>query len=127
LYADRITDSMKRAIEETERRRAIQMKYNQEHGITPATIVKEIRDLTDRVRAQTARQPEVPVAMMPRDDLSRLIRELEKEMRKAAEELEFEKAAMLRDRIFELRRVLAEKEEQIPPWERDRRLAATPG
>ena len=124
LYADRITDSMKRAIEETERRRAIQMKYNQEHGITPATIVKEIRDLTDRVRAQTARQPDLPVTMMPRDDLERMIRELEKQMRKAAEDLEFEKAAMLRDRIFELRAMLAEKEERLPPWERDRRLAA---
>jgi excinuclease ABC B subunit len=124
LYADRITDSMKRAIEETERRRAIQMKYNQEHGITPATIVKEIRDLTDRVRSQTARQPDLPVTMMPRDDLARIIRELEKQMRKAAEDLEFEKAAMLRDRIFELRAMLAEKEERLPPWERDRRLAA---
>jgi excinuclease ABC B subunit len=124
LYADRITDSMKRAIEETERRRAIQMKYNQEHGITPATIVKEIRDLTDRVRAQTARQPDLPVTMMPRDDLARMIRELEKQMKKAAEDLEFEKAAMLRDRIFELRAMLAEKEERLPPWERDRRLAA---
>ncbi len=122
LYADRITDSMRRAIEETERRRAIQMKYNQEHGITPATIVKEIRDLTDRVRAQTARQPEAPVTMMSKNDLARLIRELEKEMRKAAEELEFEKAAILRDRIFELRQLLAEKEERIPPWERNRRL-----
>jgi len=124
LYADRITDSMKRAIEETERRRAIQMKYNQEHGITPATIVKEIRDLTDRVRSQTARQPDLPVTMMPRDDLARMIRELEKQMKKAAEDLEFEKAAMLRDRIFELRAMLAEKEERLPPWERDRRLAA---
>jgi excinuclease ABC B subunit len=124
LYADRITDSMKRAIEETERRRAIQMKYNQEHGITPATIVKEIRDLTDRVRSQTARQPDLPVTMMPRDDLARIIRELEKQMKKAAEDLEFEKAAMLRDRIFELRAMLAEKEERLPPWERDRRLAA---
>jgi excinuclease ABC B subunit len=124
LYADRITDSMKRAIEETERRRAIQMKYNQEHGITPATIVKEIRDLTNRVRSQTARQPDLPVTMMPRDDLARMIRELEKQMKKAAEDLEFEKAAMLRDRIFELRAMLAEKEERLPPWERDRRLAA---
>jgi len=124
LYADRITDSMKRAIEETERRRAVQMKYNQEHGITPATIVKEIRDLTDRVRSQTARQPDLPVTMMPRDDLARMIRELEKQMKKAAEDLEFEKAAMLRDRIFELRALLAEKEERLPPWERDRRLAA---
>ncbi len=122
LYADRITDSMKRAMEETERRRAIQMKYNQEHGIVPTSIVKEIRDLTDRVRAQVAREPGVPPSLMPRDELEKMIRELEKQMRKAAEELEFEKAAMLRDRIFELRAVLAEKEERLPPWERDRRL-----
>ncbi len=122
LYADRMTDSMKGAIEETERRRAIQMKYNQEHGIVPTTIVKEIRDLTDRVRAQVAREPEMPPSRMPRDELEKVIRELEKQMRKAAEELEFEKAAMLRDRIFELRAVLAEKEERLPPWERDRRL-----
>lgn len=122
LYADRITDSMKRAIEETERRRAIQMKYNREHDIVPTSIVKEIRDLTDRVRAQVAREPGVPPSLMARDDLEKMIRELEKQMRKAAEELEFEKAAMLRDRIFELRAVLAEREERLPPWERDRRL-----
>ncbi len=124
LYADQITDSMRRAIEETERRRAIQIRYNEEHGIVPTTVVKEIRDLTDRVRRQAApaREAELPPAELSRDELARLIRELEKQMKQAAQELEFEKAALLRDQIFELRAVLAEKEE-LPPWERERRLA----
>jgi len=124
MYADRITDSMRRAIEETERRRKIQIKYNEEHGIVPATIVKEVRDLTDRVRTQAApaREPGLALAQLPRDELARLIRELEKQMKAAARDLEFEKAAFLRDQIFELRAVLAEGED-LPAWERERRRA----
>jgi len=126
MYADRITDSMRRAIEEMERRRKIQMKYNEEHGIVPATIIKEVRDLTDRVRAKTAAPPErgLSLVQLPKDELARLIRELEKQMKAAARDLEFEKAALLRDQIFELRAVLAEKEgAEMPAWERERRRA----
>jgi len=126
MYADRITDSMQRAIEETERRREVQVQYNEEHDIVPATVVKEVRDLTDRVRKHAApdREPGLTLAQLPSDELSRLIRELEKQMKAAAQELAFEKAALLRDQILELRAVLTEKEEaEVPAWERERRLA----
>jgi len=126
MYADRITGSMRRAIEETERRRKIQVAYNEQHGIVPATIVKEVRDLTDRVRSQAApeAEPGLALAQLPQDELARLIRELEKQMKAAAQELEFEKAALLRDQILELRTALAEKEEaDLPAWERERRRA----
>jgi len=124
LYADRVTDSMQRAIEETERRREIQMQYNQEHGIVPATVIKAVRDLTDRVRRQTATDKEAGLtpAQLPPDELDRLIRELEKQMKRAAQDLEFEKAAVLRDQIFELRTVASEKAD-LPAWERERRRA----
>ena len=126
MYADRVTDSMQRAIDETERRREVQMAYNEEHGIVPATIVKEVRDLTDRVRKSAApdREPGVALAQLPKDELARLIRELEKQMKAAARDLEFEKAALLRDQIFELRAALSEQEEaELPAWERERRRA----
>jgi excinuclease ABC subunit B len=126
MYADHVTDSMARAIEETERRRMVQVDYNEKHGIVPATIVKEVRDLTDRVRRQAAPDQEAGVALeqLPEDELARLIRELERQMKVAAQDLEFEKAALLRDQIFELRAVLTEKEEaELPAWERDRRRA----
>jgi len=126
MYADRITDSMQRAIEETERRRNVQIAHNEEHDIVPATIVKEIRDLTDRVRRETAPEQEPGLALtnLPKDELARLIRELEKQMNAAAKALEFEKAAMLRDQIFELRASLAEQEEaELPAWVRERRRA----
>jgi excinuclease ABC subunit B len=118
LYADRITESMRRAIEETNRRRAIQEAYNRAHGIEPRAIVKAVRDLTDRVRemmAEEAEAPERPPAM-PKDELQRLIRALEKEMKRAAQALEFEKAAALRDQIFELREQLRMIEQgETPP------------
>lgn len=123
MYADHVTDSMQRAIDETERRREIQMTYNVEHGIKPASIVKEVRDLTDRVRTQAApdEKPEVSLARLPKDELARMIRELRKQMEAAAQSLEFEKAALLRDRIFELREVLSDKEAAgMPAWERER-------
>lgn len=114
LYANRITPAMKNALAETERRRDIQHAYNVEHGITPASIVKEIRDLTDRVRTMVhedgdAVDEEMDLAQMPAAEMHKLIKELEKEMKKAAQSLEFEKAAALRDQVFELRGVLAEK------------------
>ena len=116
MYADRITDAMRGAIDETERRRAIQLAYNEEHGIEPASIVKEIRDLTQRIRAvsEAARQPaaEAPSPVdLPPSDLKRLIDTLEQEMRAAAKALEFEKAAALRDQLMELRQVMVLKEQ----------------
>ncbi|MGI6558374.1 MAG: excinuclease ABC subunit UvrB [Limnochordia bacterium] len=101
MYADVITDSMRRAIDETERRRRIQMAYNKAHNITPVTIQKAVRD-----RIQAA--PPEPVKKTPEDpeDLVALIAQLEKEMYAAAEKLEFEQAAQIRDAIYELRRQL---------------------
>jgi excinuclease ABC subunit B len=120
MYADTVTNSMRHAIDETNRRRAVQMKYNQEHSIVPASIVKEIRDLTDRVRIVAEEKPEYRVGEIPRGEAMRLIKELEKQMKAAAAELEFEKAAILRDQIIELRRNL--EDEDVPEWERIWRL-----
>ena len=110
MYADRVTDSMKRAIDETERRREIQQVYNREHGITPQTIQKTIHDITERVRAVAETQATYAVdsADMPRDDIVRLIKDLESQMKTAAKSLEFEKAALLRDQITDLRKVMVE-------------------
>ena len=129
LYADTVTDSMKRAIAETNRRREIQMAYNQAHGIVPASIVKAVKDLTDRVTSMRALAESGPdyraeggapsVRALPKDEMARLIKELEKQMKEAASQLEFEKAALLRDQIFELRRAMEDDRE--PEWERIRR------
>ncbi len=109
MYADRVTDSMKRAIDETERRRATQEAYNREHGITPQGIRKAVRDITERVRevAET-RAPEVTGADLPKADILRLIKDLESEMKKAAKNLEFERAALLRDQVIDLRKVMVD-------------------
>ena len=116
MYADTTTDSMKLAITETERRRAIQTAYNREHGIEPTTIVKEVHDLNDRLRA-VAEAPGAWVeagggrelSVMSRDQVTQLVSRMEAEMRAAARELEFEKAAALRDEIQQIRlRVLEE-------------------
>jgi excinuclease ABC subunit B len=108
LYADVMTDSMRRAIDETERRRRIQIEYNERHGITPETIVKPI-DMTlamiaeaDYVTPPLEEEAEVPEMMTP-EERERLISELETKMREAARAFEFEKAAQYRDRIKELR------------------------
>ncbi len=116
MYADKVTDSMQRAIDETNRRRTIQEAYNREHGIEPQQIVKQIRDLTDRVKAlmsedvPEAETKSVDIYALPVDKLAKMVRELESEMKRAAQALEFEKAAALRDQLFELRGVLAEKQ-----------------
>jgi excinuclease ABC subunit B len=115
MYADTMTDSMKAAIAETERRRAIQIAHNEANGITPQSIVKQVRDLTDRVRAQISDEQvpmdgEINAASLPKDELHRMIKELETEMKAAAKALEFEKAAMLRDQVVELKQVLVEKD-----------------
>jgi len=122
MYADRLTDSMRQAIDETNRRREIQAAYNQEHGITPSTIVKEIRDLTQRMRLVAEDKAEYKVATeIPKDEAHRLIKELEKQMKAAAQNLEFEKAALLRDQILELRQAIRDAED-VPEWERFRRF-----
>jgi excinuclease ABC subunit B len=108
MYADTVTDSMRRAIEETERRRAIQRAYNEEHGITPEGIHKAIRDINDRVRKvaeeKAAYAAEHGGSGIPRDEIVRIVIDLEKQMKEAARALEFEKAALIRDQIVELRR-----------------------
>ena len=108
MYADRVTDSMKRAIDETERRREIQQVYNLENGITPQSIQKTVHDITERVKAiaETRESYTVDSSDMPKDDILRLIKDLESQMRTAAKSLEFEKAALLRDQITDLRKVV---------------------
>ena len=108
MYADKVTDSMKNAIGETERRRALQEAHNREHGITPRGISKGVHDITERVKAVAEESaPYVTHGDIPKDDALRLIKDLESQMRAASRELEFEKAALLRDQIVDLRRVLA--------------------
>jgi excinuclease ABC subunit B len=105
MYADRLTDSMKLAIDETYRRRAIQMEYNEAHGITPVGISKSIRDLSDHVRAVAEDHVEYDVSdVIPKDELARLVKDLEGQMKQAAKNLEFERAAALRDQVVEMRR-----------------------
>ena len=112
MYADTITDSMRAAIDETNRRRTIQEAHNREHDITPEGIRKAIRDITDRVKAVAeTRATYTTYRDLPKDDLLRVIKDLEGQMRQAAKSLEFEKAALLRDEIIELRKVLAGEEE----------------
>lgn len=109
MYADIVTDSMKKAISETERRRDIQKAHNLEHGITPQGIHKSVRDITERVREiAESRTPYATQSDLPKDDILRLIKDLESQMRSAAKNLEFEKAALLRDQIVDLRKVVVE-------------------
>ncbi len=110
MYADTITVSMHEAIEETRRRRQVQEEYNKKHGITPQGIQKAIKDITERVAASVAEEKAAYDADKPakgpatRDEVTRLIKDLEIQMKQAAKSLEFEKAALIRDRIMELRR-----------------------
>ena len=103
MYADEVTDSMDRAITETERRRAIQMAYNAEHGIVPKTIVKSIRDLIEISASPTPEHKGKGGVKMTRQELAREIEKLEAQMRKAAHMMEYEYAAVLRDEIIRLR------------------------
>ena len=108
MYADVVTDSMKRTIDETERRRGLQEAHNREHGITPQGIHKTVHDITERVKAiAETREPYAIEGELPKDDLVRLIKDLESQMKAAARNLEFEKAALLRDQIVDLRKVVA--------------------
>jgi excinuclease ABC subunit B len=104
MYADRVTDSMRFAIDETNRRRAIQHAYNEEHGISPEGIVKAIRDITDQIKKVAEEKTEYNVKTLPKDELARLLKDLEHQMKTAAKNLEFEKAALLRDQVVELRK-----------------------
>lgn len=113
MYADTITDSMRAAIDETNRRREIQQKYNEEHGITPQTIKKAVRDLIAISKAASASEEEFkkdPESMDARE-LEKLVKELTKKMRQAAAELNFEEAAKLRDRMKEVKQMLLELED----------------
>ena len=113
MYADKITDSMRLAIEETERRREIQKAYNKEHGITPQTIHKAVRDLIriSKEVAQEELQFEKDPESMSVKELEKLIAEVQKKMKKAAAELNFEAAAMLRDQMVELKKQLQDIKE----------------
>ena len=127
LYADTVTDSMRRAIEETNRRREAQQRYNIEHGVEPTSIRKTIRDLTDQVRqvaeevapydAGTGRGALPARKGAGREQLARLVKDLEKQMKQAARDLEFERAAVLRDEIVSIRHELAgDSVDDLPQW-----------
>ena len=112
MYADRITDSMKRAIDETYRRRDIQDAHNREHGIEPQSIQKEVHDITEGIKgiAETRSSYRTMRQELSRDDMFRVVKDLEAQMKDAAHNLQFEKAAHLRDEMYELRRLLAGEE-----------------
>ena len=127
MYADRITDSMRHAIDETNRRRQIQEAYNTKNNISPVGITKAVHDITERLvsvkpedkKAKSAREL---AANMQKRELERMIREMENQMRAAAKELEFERAAMLRDQVYELKAILVE-DSNLPPWKKQILLA----
>jgi len=131
MYADQITDAMKTAMDETNRRRAKQEAYNREHNISPVGIVKAVHDITDRLSAAAGvttgegADRRASTARMERSELQRLIAEMESQMRASAKELEFERAAMLRDQIYELRAILAE-DPDLPPWKKMKLMAGEP-
>jgi excinuclease ABC subunit B len=116
MYADAVTKSMQRAIDETNRRRKLQTAFNESHNITPRGIKKDVKTLSDRIKAMSGANVEaldgksvsVVLAGIPKDEALRLIKDLESQMRAAAKQLEFEKAAQLRDQIIEIRRSMIE-------------------
>ncbi len=121
MYADRVTDSMKRALDETNRRRAKQVKYNTDNGIMPISIHKEIHQLTEMMSAKAVGeakgQYKTAADGMPHGELRKIVEEVEKQMKEAAKNLEFERAAALRDELYDLKNLLAE-DESLKPWER---------
>jgi excinuclease ABC subunit B len=128
MYADVMTRSMKHAIEETNRRRKKQVDYNVAHNIQPVSIFKAVRDLTDTLTNRVVAEPKGEynaggkAGRVPRGDIQRVISELEKQMKESARNLEYEKAAALRDQIYQLRALLAE-EANVKPWEKIHLLA----
>jgi excinuclease ABC subunit B len=123
MYADKETRAMKAAISETDRRREIQVAYNEQHGITAATIVKGISDIAEFLQAESKvprgrkrRRKTAKAGEMPKHELERMLVELEEEMIAAADDLRFEYAAQLRDELRELRRDLREiQSSEAPP------------
>jgi excinuclease ABC subunit B len=128
MYADKVTDSMKRALDETDRRRQKQVQNNEEHGIVPVGIMKAVRDLTEEISSQRVGEQKGEYKVKPgsggyqKQELARIISELEKQMKEAARNLEFEKAALIRDQVYEMRVILAE-ESNLKPWEKVKILA----
>ena len=108
MYADKITKSMQFAIDETDRRRKIQEQYNLKNNIIPQTIVKEVRDITEKIKENNLEKtsPDIKIENISDKNINKLIKDLEKEMKNSAKILEFEKAALLRDQITELRKSL---------------------
>ena len=120
MYADTMTDSMKQAIGETDRRRKIQADYNKANGIEPKGIVKEVKDLTDRVRSAAEARGDYKASApmdIPKSEAHRLLADLEKQMKEAAGKWEFEKAALLRDQILELR-TMFDAQDPRPEWKK---------
>jgi len=124
MYANEITDAMRKAIDETNRRREKQETYNLEHHIEPLGIIKEIYDITERISEyasisdnRAAYHAEESRVKLPEGEIHRLLEETEQKMKRAAEALEFERAAALRDQVYELRRLLAE-DSSLPPWKK---------
>ena len=116
MYADMITGSMRRAIDETEKRRNLQQEYNRRHGITPQSIRKSIHDITERVVAiAETKTPYIAKDDLTKADLMRLIKDLESQMKTSSSNLEFEKAALLRDQIVDLRKLIIEYEVSATP------------
>ena len=117
MYADRITDSMQKSIDETSRRRTIQDAFNKEHGIEPKSIQKEVHDITEGIKgiSESKTRYEVVRKEMTRSDMFKVVKDLEVQMKEAAKSLQFEKAAQFRDEIYELRRLLVLEEKTLSP------------
>ena len=117
MYADKVTDSMRRAIDETARRRQLQSEHNKRHGIEPQSIQKEVHDITEGIKAIAENRARYNVVRkeMSRADMFKVVKDLEVQMKDAAKGLQFEKAAQFRDEIFELRRLLALEEKTLAP------------
>src|SRR6266851_1502126 len=115
MYADSVSGSMQRAIDETDRRRNIQIAYNEEHGITPASIVKAVYNLEKQQEKAVEETIATLASGLPPDEIERLIKDLERQMKKAARDLQFERAAELRDRLVALRRDAMEYRDSLPP------------
>jgi excinuclease ABC subunit B len=130
MYADRITESMRVAIDETDRRRAVQVAYNQQHGIEPTTIIKEIRDINDRLAA-VAESPGAydagsgQLSELSQAQVEKMVRQLEAEMKNAAKQLEFERAAALRDEIQDIRIRVLEQDASVTVLKDAERAAGT--
>ena len=126
MYADKITESMRFAIDETNRRREIQSAHNDANAIIPISIVKSVKEITSHARQLAdTKTPHVKPATLPKNDLARLVKDLEKQMKKAARELEFEKAALLRDQVVDLRKVLVDLGDSLDP-EPDKQVELAP-